>query len=275
MSQQLILRRPAAAITPESAAWRWLSYRSEAVAGEQEFSTMSDEVCLVNLGGSLEATVDGGTYNLGERATPFDALPRALYVPPNKEVVVNGDGWLARCASRAEPDRAGEVRPIEPDAIRVEVRGAGNATRQINHIIPPEFPAHRLLVVEVLTPAGNWSSFPPHKHERENLPVENDLEEVYAYRFAAPEAFGVQRLYSRDGSLDETWTVRDGDVVLVPRGYHPFCSAHGYHGYYLNALAAEQRSMAAEDDPDLAWTRGTWEGIERDPRVPLTGEETP
>ena len=125
------------------------------------------------------------------------------------------------------------------------------------------------------TPAGNWSSSPPHKHEVERLPIENDLEEVYAYRFAAPEGFGVQRLYTRDGSLDETWTVRDGDVVLVPRGYHPFCAAHGYHGYYLNALAAERRSMAAEDDPDLAWTRDTWADMERDPRVPLTGKETP
>ena len=166
------------------------------------------------------------------------------------------------------------MRPIDPAAIRVEVRGAGNATRQINHIIAPEFAAHRLLVVEVLTPAGNWSSYPPHKHEVERLPVENDLEEVYAYRFAAAEAFGVQRLYSRDGGLDETWTVRDGDVLLVPRGYHPFCAAHGYDGYYLNALAAEQRSMAAEDDPDLAWTRERWADMQRDPRVPLTGEET-
>jgi 5-deoxy-glucuronate isomerase len=158
--------------------------------------------------------------------------------------------------------------------VRVEVRGSGNATRQINHIVAPEFPAHRLLVVEVLTPAGNWSSYPPHKHEQERLPVENDLEEVYAYRFEAPEAFGVQKLYSRTGDLDETWTVRDLDVLLVPRGYHPFCAAHGYHGYYLNALAAEQRSMAAEDDPDLAWTRDAWSGMARDPRVPLTGKET-
>jgi 5-deoxy-glucuronate isomerase len=166
------------------------------------------------------------------------------------------------------------VRPIAPEDVRVEVRGAGNATRQINHIIAPEFPAHRLLVVEVLTPAGNWSSYPPHKHEQDRLPVENDLEEVYAYRFEAPEAFGVQRLYSRDGDLDETWTVRDLDVLLVPRGYHPFCAAHGYHGYYLNALAAERRSMAAEDDPDLAWTRDAWPDMPRDPRIPLTGKET-
>jgi 5-deoxy-glucuronate isomerase len=186
--------------------------------------------------------------------------------------VVEGEGLVGLCAARA--DGRHPVRPIPPEDVRVEVRGAGNATRQINHIVPPEFPAHRLLVVEVLTPAGNWSSYPPHKHEVERLPVENDLEEVYAYRFERPEAFGVQRLYSRTGDLDETWTVRDLDVLLVPRGYHPFCAAHGYHGYYLNALAAERRSMAAEDDPDLAWTRAAWSELDRDPRVPLTGEES-
>ena len=184
--------------------------------------------------------VDGERYDLGSRETPFAALPRALYLPHGVSYTVEGDGRLARCGARADADAAGQLRPIEPESIRVEVRGAGNATRQINHIIPPEFPAHRLLVVEVLTPAGNWSSYPPHKHEVERLPVENDLEEVYAYRFAAAEAFGLQRLYSRDGDLDETWTVRDGDVLLVPRGYHPFCAAHGYDGYYLNALAAER-----------------------------------
>ena len=270
----LMLRAPAPPVSPDTAGWRWLSYASGRVDGEASFDTGGDEICLVNLGGRLTATVDGTRHDLGERETPFAGLPRALYLPPHTAYTVEGAGWLARCGSRADADAAGPVQEIDPAAMRVEVRGAGNATRQINHIIPPEFDAHRLLVVEVLTPAGNWSSYPPHKHEVERLPVENDLEEVYAYRFAAAEGFGVQRLYSRDGSLDETWTVRDGDVLLVPRGYHPFCAAHGYDGYYLNALAAEKRSMAAEDDPDLAWTRDTWTDMQRDPRVPLTGEET-
>ncbi|HYX85778.1 MAG TPA: 5-deoxy-glucuronate isomerase [Gaiellales bacterium] len=269
----LILRAPAPDITPETAGWRWLSYRSVTVAGEAELDTGPDEACLVNLGGEVRAVLDGAQHDLGSRETPFAALPHALYVPPGTAVRLEGRARVGVCAARAEERHP--VRPIDPHEVRVEVRGAGNATRQINHIIPPEFSAQRLLVVEVLTPAGNWSSYPPHKHEVERLPVENDLEEVYAYRFERPEAFGVQRLYARDGSLDETWTVRDGDVVLVPRGYHPFCAAHGYHGYYLNALAAERRSMAAEDDPDLAWTREAWEGMARDPRVPICGEETP
>ena len=275
MTLDLLLRNPAPPVTPDAAGWRWLSYRSTMVAGSAGIDTGPDEVCLVNLGGRLSATVAGERFDLGARETPFDALPDALYLPPGTTGTVEGEGWMARCAARADRDRAGAVQPIPGASMRVEVRGSGNATRQITHIIAPEFAAHRLLVVEVSTPAGNWSSYPPHKHEVERLPIENDLEEVYAYRFAAPEGFGVQRLYTRDGSLDETWTVRDGDVVLVPRGYHPFCAAHGYHGYYLNALAAERRSMAAEDDPDLAWTRDTWADMERDPRVPLTGKETP
>ena len=238
MTLDLLLRNPAPPVTPDLAGWRWLSYSSTPVAGSAGVDTGPDEVCLVNLGGRLSATVAGERFDLGVRGTPFDALPEALYLPPGTTCTVEGEGWMARCAARADRERAGAVQPIPGASMRVEVRGSGNATRQITHIIPPEFAAHRLLVVEVSTPAGNWSSYPPHKHEVERLPIENDLEEVYAYRFAAPEGFGVQRLYTRDGSLDETWTVRDGDVVLVPRGYHPFCAAHGYHGYYLNARSS-------------------------------------
>jgi 5-deoxy-glucuronate isomerase len=269
---ELVLRAPAPPVDPAWAGWRWLSYRSLEVDGEHAHETGADEQCLVNLGGSVEAEVDGVAFTLGDRATPFEALPQAVYAPPGSRVVLGGRGVVGVCGARAEQQHP--VRAIDPGSLRVEVRGAGNATRQITHILPPEAPAHRLLVVEVLTPAGNWSSYPPHRHEVVDLPAENDLEEVYAYRFARPEGFGVQRLYSADASLDETWTVRDGDVVLVPRGYHPFCAAHGYDGYYLNALAADLRSMAAADDPELAWTRGAWDGMTRDPRVPLVGLET-
>jgi 5-deoxy-glucuronate isomerase len=158
---------------------------------------------------------------------------------------------------------------VRPEDVELEVRGAGNATRQINHIVKPEFPAERLLVVEVFTPSGNWSSYPPHKHDEDGPPGEVVLEETYYYRTARPEAFAFQRLYSPRHDVDVTVTVRDGDLMLVPWGYHTTAAAHGYDLYYLNALAGDRRSMAASDDPDLAWIRSAWDAIEPDPRVPL------
>ncbi|HKH30535.1 MAG TPA: 5-deoxy-glucuronate isomerase, partial [Gaiellaceae bacterium] len=169
----------------------------------------------------------------------------------------------ARAEGRREPVL------VRPEDVEVEVRGAGNATRQINHIVKPEFPAERLLVVEVFTPAGNWSSYPPHKHDEDSPPGEVVLEETYYFRTPAPEAFAVQRLYSPRHDLDVTETVRDGDVMLVPYGYHTTAAAHGYDLYYLNALAGDRRSMAAADDPALHWVRAAWDALAPDPRVPL------
>jgi 5-deoxy-glucuronate isomerase len=156
-----------------------------------------------------------------------------------------------------------------PEEVDLEIRGAGNATRQINNMIQPGFPAERILVVEVLTPAGSWSSYPPHKHDEHDPPSEVALEEVYYFRAPAPEAFGVQRLYSPSRGVDVTETVRDGDLMLIPYGYHAFSAAPGYDFYYLNALAGDEHSMAASDDPGLAWVRASWKSMETDPRVPL------
>lgn len=151
--------------------------------------------------------------------------------------------------------------------MEVEIRGGTNATRQINKIFQPEFAADRLLIVEVYTPGGNWSSYPPHKHDVHNLPVEADLEELYYYRINRPEGYAIQKVYTRDGRLDHALTVRDGEMVRVPEGYHPVVAAHGYNVYYLNALAGSARSMAASDDPDYEWVRNTWH--DKDPRLPL------
>jgi 5-deoxy-glucuronate isomerase len=160
---------------------------------------------------------------------------------------------------------------IAPDDVEIEVRGSGNATRQINHIVKPEFPAERILVVEVYTPSGNWSSYPPHKHDEDHGEREAVLEETYYFRTRPepPGAFAVQRLYSPAHSLDLTVTVRDGDLLLVPWGYHTTAAAHGHDLYYLNALAGDRRTMAAADDPDLAWIRPAWDELAKDPRVPL------
>jgi len=194
-------------------------------------------------------------------------LPTALYLPIETEFSVRADTdcELALCFSRAEEKFP--ARLIAPEEIEVEIRGGANATRQINHILKPDFPAQRLLLVEVYTPSGNWSSYPPHKHDFHQPPDEVDLEEIYYYKIDRPEGYAIQRVYTTDGRIDQTLTVRDGELVLIPEGYHPVVAAHGYNVYYLNALAGSARSMAASDDPNYAWVRQSWK--EPDPRVPL------
>jgi 5-deoxy-glucuronate isomerase len=252
-------------VTPESAGWSHLYFgvRTAPFAA----ATGEVEIALVVLGGRCLVEAAGESWQLGGRETVFGGLPWTLYLPRDTSYRVEGDAELAICGARAQTER--EPVLVRPEDIEVEVRGAGNATRQINHIVKPDFPADRLLVVEVFTPAGNWSSYPPHKHDEDRPPGEAVLEETYYFRTAAPEAFAVQRLYSPRHGLDLTETVRDGDLMLVPYGYHTTAAAHGYDLYYLNALAGERRSMAAADDPALHWVRGAWDGLEPDPRVPL------
>lgn len=250
-------------VTPESAGWQHLSFgvRSGSFAAE----TGDDEIAIVSLsGGGCRVSAEGETWKLAGRANVFAGMPWTLYLPRDTAYRVEGDAEVAICGARCE--RRLEPVLVRPEDVDVEVRGAGNATRQINHLVKPEFPAERLLVVEVFTPSGNWSSYPPHKHDEDNPPGEVVLEETYYYR---TDGFAVQRLYSPRHGLDLTATVRDGDLVLVPYGYHTTAAAHGYDLYYLNALAGDRRSMASADDPDLAWIRAGWAGQATDPRVPL------
>jgi 5-deoxy-glucuronate isomerase len=258
--------------TPESVGFEYLTFRTRKLTRGQKLSsnTSQNELGMVILGGqcSIESAV-GSWLDIGSRAHVFSGLPTALYLPMKTRftVTANTDCEIALCFSRAEVSYP--ARLISPDEVEVEIRGGGNATRQINHILKPEFQAQRLMVVEVYTPSGNWSSYPPHKHDVHNPPAEVDLEEIYYYKIDRPEGYAIQRIYTADRKLDATLTVRDGELVLVPEGYHPVVAAHGYTVYYLNALAGSARSMAASDDPDYAWVRQTWKG--KDPRVPLVG----
>jgi 5-deoxy-glucuronate isomerase len=162
----------------------------------------------------------------------------------------------------------------------VEIRGGDNATRQINSILPPGFACQRLVVVEVYTPGGNWSSYPPHKHDVHRADdqgnvIEADLEEVYFYRIDKPAGYAVQRIYTDAASplqqagapIDALVMARDGDAVLVPEGYHPVASPPGYTTYYLNVLAGSAQSLANTEDPNHAWVKGTYKT--RDPRIPV------
>ncbi len=254
----------------DSFGFEFLSFENCKLAAGKTFtdSTGRNELAIVVLGGVCSVKSSRGKWErIGGRTNVFNGMPWTLYLPIETEFTVTTESGcdLALCYSLAEEQHP--ARLVAPGEVTVELRGGGNATRQINNMIPPGFPAHRLIVVEVYTPAGNWSSFPPHKHDVHNPPGEVDLEEIYYYRIERPEGFAVQRVYTANRRLDETLTVRDGELVLVPEGYHPVAAAHGYNVYYLNALAGSAHSLAASDDPDFAWVRGTWQ--EKDPRVPV------
>jgi 5-deoxy-glucuronate isomerase len=273
-------------VDPHHAGWRYLSVE----AGRFEARPFSvgragHEACVVVIGGggaNLEGP-DGERLELEPRTSPFEALPSAAYLPTSEgwSVVAapQDDGatvslaiaWAPR-SGRDSIARAPVV--VRPDEVAVETRGGGGATRQVNHILDPDSPADRLIVVEVLTPAGNWSSWPPHKHDVDDMPTEAVLEEVYLYGFRRPEAWGVQRLYRRrehqsGGPRDGVWAVHDGELVIVPDGYHPFVAIHGDDAYYLNALAGDRRTLACSFDPDLDFVRARWAEMGPDPRVPV------
>jgi len=261
-------------ITPARGGWKYLHFAVRQVAPGTPWrhATGREECCLVLLRGAcrVESSALPDAVFLGPRADVFSGYPHAIYLPPQTRFRVVADE-LTELADGRAPARARHApRVIRPEDCGFEIRGGGNATRQIVDIMPPAFPADRLLVCEVFTPAGNWSSYPPHKHDVDRPPGEVKLEETYYYRFTHPDAYGFQRLYGRTD--DRTLTVRHGDLVLIRSGYHPFVTAYGYHAYYLNVLAGTRRSMAASDDPRYAAFRA-WPPP--DSRLPLVPRPAP
>jgi 5-deoxy-glucuronate isomerase len=256
-------------VTQRQAGWKHVRFAVHQLASSSRWrsQTRHEEVCLVLLEGACEVECDGGRHSLGPRAGVFTAYPHAIYLPRETSLVVSAGPRTQIAACAAPAKRRFPVRVIRPEDCGFEIRGGGNATRQIVDILPPAFPADRLMICEVYTPGGNWSSYPPHKHDRDKPPAEVDLDETYYYRFRDRNAFGVQRLYGPNDRPDVTLTVRDGELVLVRDGYHPFVAAHGFDAYYLNVLAGSRRSMAASDDPRYAPFRQRWPAP--DPRVPI------
>jgi 5-deoxy-glucuronate isomerase len=255
-------------VTPDVAGWHYLSFEVHEIAAPTSVGEAGVETAIIGLAGGAFSV---GDLELPGRASVWDGLPSAAYLPPSVVApFIPGAGVVTVAIATAPAsgrETAGAPVRIGPEDVHVEIRGAGNATRQINHIITPDFAADRLEVVEVYTPSGNWSSWPPHKHDTDDMPREAILEEVYHYRFRRPEAWGVQRLYG--GSLEALWPVRDRETVIVRDGYHPFVATHGDDAYYLNALAGDIRTMACSFDPALDHVREAWALMEPDPRVPL------
>jgi 5-deoxy-glucuronate isomerase len=254
-------------LTPRALGWDRIHFAVRHLAAGAVWSGLSrdEERCVVLLRGEFEASWDGATHRIGPRADVFLGYPHAVYLPARTpfRIVAKGACEIADC--RAASTRALEPRVIRPEDCGYEIRGGGNATRQIVDILSPSFPADRLLICEVFTPGGNWSSYPPHKHDTDDPPREVDLEEIYYFRYRDANGYGFHRVYTR--RRDDTVRVTHGDVVAVRDGYHPFVTAYGYDAYYLNVLAGTRRSMAASDDPRYAQLRRDWPPP--DPRVPL------
>jgi 5-deoxy-glucuronate isomerase len=244
-------------ITPQSAGWTYVGFKvltlgpgKSASGGEPD-----REACIVVLSGKCDVQIAGRVFDkIGARSSVFeDMAPAAIYAPAGALYTITALTRLEVAIASAPGDGGGEARLIPPKAISKETRGEGTNTRHVRNILPETEPAHSLLIAEVITPGGHWSSYPPHKHDRWAPPEESSLEEIYYHRLNPAQGFAFQRVYTDDRSLDETISVEDGDVVLVPRGYHPVGAPHGYDLYYLNVMAGPQRKWIFNNDPAHAW----------------------
>jgi 5-deoxy-glucuronate isomerase len=245
-------------ITPESAGWRYVGFSLYRLrAGETAAEATGDtEVILVMVEGKAKITgADQDWGELGERMNVFEkSPPHCLYLP-------NGTDWQAEATTDcviavcAAPGKGGhKARRIGPDGITLTERGKGTNTRYINNIaMENEDYCDSLLVTEVFTPAGHWSSYPSHRHDEDDFPRITYLEETYYHRLNPADGFGIQRVYTDDGQLDETMAVADGDVVLVPRGHHPCGAPYGFEMYYLNVMAGPLRKWRFVAAPPVEW----------------------
>jgi 5-deoxy-glucuronate isomerase len=245
-------------ITPADAGWSYVGFALHRLAAGETASaeTGDEEAILVLLEGKGEVSAGDQEFGeLGARMSVFELVPpHAVYVPNGSRWQVTATTPLTLAVCRAPGKGGHAARVIGPQGIPTIVKGKGANTRKVHAIAMEERDvADSLLVTEVYTPAGNWSSYPPHRHDEDDFPRMTYLEETYYHRLDPPQGFGFQRVFTDDGSLDETMTVHDGDVVLVPKGHHPCGAPHGYKMYYLNVMAGPRRQWRFENHPDHDW----------------------
>ncbi len=241
-------------VTPESAGWTYVGFRVVKLAAGQGYAHREQgrEACLVILSGTVSIEAGGETLEaLGGRKNVFDGAATSVYLPAGTDYAIRATDVAEVAICTAPGTGAGLVRVIRSD--QVEVRGKGSNTRHVRNILADTDQAESLLVVEVITPGGNWSSYPPHKHDQDAFPEETFLEETYYHRLSPPQGFAFQRVYTDARDIDETMAVEDGDVVMVPRGYHPVGAPHGYDLYYLNVMAGPRRNWVFRNDPAHDW----------------------
>lgn len=268
-------------ICPERAGWEYSGLRVAALDAGTRLSLQSgeSELLVLPLAGGVVVEVDGTGYELAGRTSVFTEVTDYLYVPRRSSLTLTSPqgGRVALPSARAVRDLP--VRYFGRDQVRIDLRGAGDCSRQVNnYALSNGVETSHLLCCEVLTPGGNWSSYPAHKHDAKGVD-ERELEEIYYFEIApgpgGEPGFGLHRTYasSAERPIDVCAEVRHGDVALVPHGYHgPCVAAPGYDMYYLNVMAGPDEDLVwlAPDDPAHHWIRGTWEGQEIDPRLPMT-----
>jgi 5-deoxy-glucuronate isomerase len=231
-------------------------------AGEQHAGNTADrEVLAVILGGKATFEIAGQRFaNVGGRPNVFAGKPHSVYLPAGAKYTITADGPVQIAMTSAPSDLQAAPYVIGPERVANGVWGAANFTRYFHQILTeiaqPDLPARRLIVGETFTPSGNWSTYPPHKHEVENLPREAYHEEMYFFKVNPPDGFGICHYYNDQGE-EENFTVRDNTIMMAPSGYHTVVSAPGYMTYYLWFLAGEHRVQATVDDPTLGWVSRT------------------
>lgn len=217
-------------------------------------NTGDDEAALVVLGGRCDIEVDGQDFkDVGGREDVFDGPAACVYVPKDSEFKVTGRGEVEIGVCRTLARRRTAAALIPPDKVKIMKRGKDNWSRTVHDIVDARVDADCMLVGETFSPAGNWSSAPPHRHEKDNPPNETKHEEIYYFRTKPRQGFGIIRLYNDDRSLDETYTVEHNDTVVMLKGYHPTVAGPGYQLYYLWILAGRERKVVTRDDPDHEW----------------------
>jgi 5-deoxy-glucuronate isomerase len=249
--------RDIVSVTPQAAHWRYVGFEAYRLARDEHVTLQlrGREVCVVVLSGRVDVTAQGREWrSVGGRDSVFDdQSPYALYFPDGEGVRIEAQTPAEVAVASAPGGGALPPRLIEPASMRRMVRGSGSNQRFVCDILPESEPAEHLLVVEVRTPSGHSSSYPPHKHDTDALPVETALEETYYHRIDPAQGFAFQRVYTDDRVLDESMAVEDHDLVMVPRGYHPVVVPHGYRSYYLNVMAGPRREWHFRNDPVHEW----------------------
>ncbi|MEZ4970722.1 MAG: 5-deoxy-glucuronate isomerase [Flavobacteriaceae bacterium] len=267
-------------VTTKSANWEYLNFEARLMSkGETwEHDTRDNEMVIVLLGGNFKVESDQGNWETKNgRKDVFSGVAHTLYLSRNSKFTLTalsdtldiGYGWC-------KVDEDFPARFVTPEDTPVVIFGGDNATRQFNDLVPPGFGCSKIVVREVYTPSGNWSSFPAHKHDERIVDANGTVlepvqEETYFYKFQKPEAYAIQQVYTKDRSLDEIVRPRHNDVVLIPRGFHPVVAEHGFHCYYLNFLAGTDQCLANTTDPDHEWIYNSW--TSKDKRLPLVTAE--